>query len=321
MAKAAPARKVTPAPAPIAAPERKHIDLDITPSPEAGTGLTLHQQARSLVVVDKESHRNALEFVRAGKQLRRKIVEHWQRIKRNVDDLKKNLLDLERRDLEPVDLAIAEAERIALVFSQAEERRVREAEDADRRRREEQARTDRENQLAEQERKALELEADSPNLSNREQIFVEAIAARPVGVNQAVATAAADRAGYKDPAGASQRLLATPKIMDAIANKRAARELREQQAATRQQPLDVAPAGKFESQTARVAGMRTVTHYGCEEEIDLERFRAALLAGEIPIESVAPHMPTLNKAANDLKEAFEAAYPGCRLKKKTGLAG
>ena len=98
-------------PAPAPPPARPAVQLDIQPSPDAGEAITLRQQATQIVIVDKASHTRALEFTRGAKQLKRKIEDHWMRITRNVDDLKRNLLDLKRADLEPVEAALGEIGR------------------------------------------------------------------------------------------------------------------------------------------------------------------------------------------------------------------
>jgi len=79
------------APAP-ASPNPSALTIDVTPSQEARQALELRTRASSLVIIDKASHTRALEEIQAAKQIRRKIVDHWARTKRAVDDLKKNLL-------------------------------------------------------------------------------------------------------------------------------------------------------------------------------------------------------------------------------------
>lgn len=311
--------KPTSAP-PAVPPPARSLSIDLTPSPDAREGLAFRHDAAGLVVSDQATHRHALEFIRAGKQLKRKIEEHWSRITRSVDDLKRNLLDLKRQDLDPVESAIADAERAALTYSQAEDRRVRDENDRLRRESEERARHDRETLLADQEAAALRIERDSPNLSNRELIFVEAIAAHQVGVGQPFATAAAMRAGYKGPEAASQRLLATEKIMDAIADKRKAVEIRRQAAATKEQPLEVIEQKPVEKQTARVAGTRTTVNYSAEV-YDADKLLDAVIAGTAPREAVMPDQVYLNLQARQLHEKLELAYPGVKIIRKDGIAG
>lgn len=309
--------KTTPPPAPVAPPAPQTFKVDISPSPQAGQALSLRQQATSLRVVDRESHGDAKEFVRGAKALRRVIVEHWTPIKRSVDDLKRSMLALELKDLSPVDEVIRIVEPLVTGWEDQENRRVRAEEDRLRLVAREQAEADRKRQLEDQEQEALRLEADSPALSHREQVFVEAITT-VVGV-MGHATLAAEWAGYKNPEKAGSDLILREKIRTAIERKEAAIAIREQNEALRQQPV-VVQAPKVESQIAKVAGASTRKYYKCEIE-DREAFYAAVMSGRISLQYVLPNAPELNTAATDLKEKFEAAFPGCRLVVTSTIAG
>lgn len=305
----------------VAAPAPpKAISVDIAPSPDAGEAVSLHQQANMLEVVDKASHVEALEFLRGAKQLKRKIEDHWTRITRSVDDLKRNLLDLKRGDLAPVEAAIAVLDTRVVTFVNAEQRRIRDEEDRQRRENEERARQKLADDLARQEQEALDLEAQSPALSAREQAFADAFfALGPQGVPSfEQAGAIARRVGYKNPIDTATKLLATPKILDYLASKRAAAALREQAAATKRAPL-VVDAPVVESNLGKVAGTRMVTSYSCEV-VDLEELIGAIRRGGDP-KTVKPDNVYLNRQAEMLKEAFEGAYPGCRLVKRQTVAG
>lgn len=320
-------RTALPQPEPVtnAVATTRTINLDLASPPEASQALTLRDQAQALVkITDVASHRNALEFIRGAKQLRRKVEDHWKKIKGGINELKQRMLDLERQDLDPIDRAIALLETPAIQWKAADDRRIQDEEDTRRRLAEAQARTDRENALAEQERLAADAEARSADLSQRERIFVDFFyTSRGSVIGRALA--AIDRAGYKttdaNRHATAQRLLDMPKIQAAIEGKRQAEEIRQQAEAVKATPIDVQPIAPVQRESARVAGVSQVTNYSCSEDIDLEEFRKALLDGTIPIDSVEPHMPTLNRQARDLKELFEAAYPGCKLVKKTGLRG
>lgn len=311
MAKSKP---VPAAPAPPVVVPTTNVLIDMTPAPEAAQAIALRSQVTGMVVNDKPSHEAALTDIRRWKQLKRAIEDHWSKITRNVDELKRNLLDLKRKDLEPVDYVIDVATRLAQTYADNEARRVREETDRLRREAEQKAADDRARQLREQEERAAQLEADSPHLSNREQIFVEAL------VDGRTGPAAAQRAGYQDPAGASARLLASEKIQKAIGAKQEAIALRKQAEATRQQPLDVVQPQKVQSNVGKVAGIRNTTTWSAEV-IDLETMRRAYMAGELPLDALVPNQVFLNDQARQLHEAFDAAYPGCRHIKNTGLAG
>ena len=301
-------------PAPAPPPARPAVQLDIQPSPDAGEAITLRQQATQIVIVDKASHTRALEFTRGAKQLKRKIEDHWMRITRNVDDLKRNLLDLKRADLEPVEAALAQIDGRIVDYVNTEQRRQREEEDRQRRANEEQARRDRDAELARQEQEALDLEAQSPKLSMRERTFVDMVArgSEPLKV--------ARIAGYKNPSEAAEKLMATPKIVDAIATAKTAMEIREQADALARQPIS-APAPHVESKLGRAAGTRLVTSYSCEPDVDLDAlFEAAILNPDLR-RAFSANTVYLNQQARALRESFESVFPGCRLHKSTTVAG
>jgi len=295
-------------PAPAPPPARPAVQLDIQPSPDAGEAITLRQQATQIVIVDKASHTRALEFTRGAKQLKRKIEDHWMRITRNVDDLK-------RADLEPVEAALAQIDGRIVDYVNAEQRRQREEEDRQRRENEARARQDRERELADQEAEAARIEAQTETLSAREEVFVNAIV-----THHFLPSRAAERAGYKNPIPTSVKLLATPKIADAIASRKAAAEIRQQAEAVKQQPLAVT-APNVESNLGRAAGTRMVTSYSCEPDVDLDAlFQAAILNPDLR-RAFSANTVYLNQQARALRESFESVFPGCRLHKSTTVAG
>ena len=298
---------------PAAVPEPKRMTFDVSPSPEAIEGLTLRQEATLIVVKDQISHSYALQFIRDTKQLKRRIEDHWSRTTRLIDNLKKDLLNLKRDDLAPVEQAISIAESVALDYEARERRRAQEEQDRQRREAEQRAREDREAELARFEREALKAEQSSAALSAREQIFAQAV---EQGHGH---QAAAKLAGFAEPLKAAERLMSTPKIVKAIAAMQSAKEIRQQAAAKREQPLDVVTR-KVEANLGKAAGTSTRMYYSCKV-VDLTKFRAALLAGVIPIDSVAPDASKLNDQATALKELFEQAYPGCQLIKTPRIAG
>lgn len=298
----------TPAPTPSA------VRIDLSPSPEAKQSLELRQQASQLVVLDASSHSNALEFVRGAKQLLRKVEDHWKNITRNVDDLKRNLLTLKRKDTEPIEAAIAQATGTILTYENAERRRVQEESDRLRREQEEQQRQERERQLADAEAEAAAIEAQSPNLSAREQKFVDSIL---LGL---LPEKAFERAGYKPVLNGGNKLANTPKIQNAIATQQAAKVLREQTAAKREQPLEYVPPPVVETNLGRASGVSTRTTYSMEV-VDPQALIEAFKLNSVDRRALVPNEMFLNQQARDLKEAFESANPGCRLVKRQTIAG
>ena len=294
--------------------------IDVAPSPDAGQGLSLQTRATALVVVDRGSHEQALELIRGAKQLKRAIEDHWSKITRGVDELKRNLLGLKNKDLAPIEAALAVLTERALTYSNAEERRARAEEETRRRAAEELARVDREAALALQELEAARFEESSPQLSARERIFVDQFMTSHTLDTRLRAQQAAHWAKFADPAKAGARLIRTPKILEAIGVAQQALELRRQSAAVKQQPLNVVAPPKVDRQVGYVPGTSKRTTYAAEVT-DPVKFILAYLAGDIPTDAMVPNQVWLNKQAGDLKEKFEQAFPGVSLVKKETIAG
>lgn len=306
--------KPTPAPP---AKEQAALTIDLKPAPEAGQAATLLEQASRMIVRDKVTHTTALEFVRGAKQLKRAITDHWMRITRSIDDLKRNMLTLKNQDLEPVDTAIARAESVILTYENAERERVRLEEERQRRENERRERERREREQQQLEQQALEAESSSADLSDREVEFVRAYV-HGIG-SMGLGGVSATRAGYKNADAQAARLLSTDKILKAIKGLRESIELRDAMRVAKQAPVNVS-APKVESNLGKAAGVRTTVHYG-GECLDFDALFEAVAAGRAPRSVLMVNGPELNAEARALKESFEQAFPGCRLIKKQGLAG
>jgi len=132
--------------APPATPTVRTVQFEVAPSPDAREGLTLAQQATALKITNRETHADALEFARGLKQLKRKIEDHWSRITRTVDDLKRNLLTLKREDLDPVERALEIVTSAEVAFRNERDRLERIEQDRLRREAEEKAAAERQRQ-------------------------------------------------------------------------------------------------------------------------------------------------------------------------------
>jgi len=313
MARQATARAITPPPE-EAPPQR--LEINLQPAPDASKALALREQARALVVQDRDSHAAALEFLRGVKALKRTIEEHWSRITRGVDDLKRNMLTLKARDLEAVEDAVKYANDTILTYETSEKRRAQEEQDRLRRQSEEQARKDREAELARLEREALKAEQTSENLSEREQAFVDAYIH---GIGAAgLPEVAAKRAGYKDAAAQAERLMKTSKILKAIEAKRRAIEIREQAASVAEKPLEV-KTQDVRPQFGKVAGTRTVTTWKAEC-FDVDALIDAVLRGVAPRSLLMFNQVAGNELARSIHEEVDR-IPGLRHIKTETKAG
>ncbi len=309
-----PAPVVTPAPAQV-------VNVNLQPAPEAGKALSVRQQALAMVVDSRESQSYALEFAKGCKVLKRGIEQHWKEITSNVDNLKRSLLNMKNRDLQPVEDALAHLEKITITYENLEAERVRQVNRENERIAQEQARVRREQELADAEAEALRMEEQSDDLSPREKAFVAVVVmakARGTWSPNAAANAA-KTAGYKgDAAKAAGKLLATHKVNVAIAAAEAAAAIREQAAAVKSAPLEVVLAPVEQAQTGKAAGMSMRTTYSCEV-VDVEALLQGVIDGTVPREALMPNESFLNIKAREAKELF--SFPGCRLVKKQGLAG
>lgn len=289
------------------------VHISLTPSPEAAQAISLTQRASGLVVVDRASHETCLTFIKGAKQLQRTIEEHYAKIKQPLNAARSTVLDMEKQHLAPVIAAIAQATKLATDWTTAEQRRVRDEEERQRVENERIARETRQRELDAQEAAALKIEANSPDLSAREETFVHKFVLTSDGIISARA------AGYKDAAKMAERLLALPKILAAITAKRQADMIRQQAEATKAAPLHV-EAPQVESQVGSVAGMAQKSYYSCGE-VDLMGLARDVVAGKVPLTAIQPNTVHLNEQARSLKALFEQVYPSCKLKVTKGLAG
>lgn len=289
------------------------VHISLTPSPEAAQAISLTQRASGLVVVDRASHETCLTFIKGAKQLQRTIEEHYAKIKQPLNAARSTVLDMERQHLAPVIAAIAAATKLAIEWKAADDRRVNEEAERQRIENERIAREDRQRELDAQEAAALKIEANSPDLSAREETFVAEFVRTNYGLD------AARAAGYKDAAKMAERLLALPKILAAITAKRQADMIRQQAEATKAAPLHV-EAPQVESQVGSVAGVAQKTYYGVGA-VDVLALAKAVIAGTVPLAAIQPNTVFLNEQARSLKQLFPQSYPGCELKVTKGLAG
>jgi hypothetical protein len=311
-------------------PPATTANLDISRAPERGQALELANQLRAIVVTDKASHARALEMIRAGKEIKRKMTSHWQRITRSIDDLKRTMFGFRDDDIGPLDLGLVAAEGVVLRYENAEKERVRRREEEDRLARERKALEDRNRELEAAEDRALELEQQSEGLSARELWFVEKVysngleLANPTATDLRAMIRIATDAGYKKNVDVEvARLLRSKKILVAIEAKKDAAAIREQAEAKRQQPIHVVDTPPVEAQVAQGRGLPTTRTYYSAEVFDANQLREAFLNGKVDPQALIPNEVYLNAQARAAKSAeiFERAFPGVRLKSRQGLAG
>lgn len=124
-------------------------------------------------------------------------------------------------------------------YVDAEKRRAAAKQEEERQARELEARQKQEAEAAELEQQAIDLEAQRPDLSEREEEFVEMMVNGNVHTARNQPVTCAQVAGYKDPVKSAERLMKTPKIQAAIQQRQDANRLREQATAVKKAPVDV----------------------------------------------------------------------------------
>jgi hypothetical protein len=194
-----------------------------------------------------------------------------------------------------------------------ERRRVALENERIRQEQERQAQAQRDRELADLENQALRAEAASPDLSEREQRFVDYY-------NGSNAPAAARQAGFRgNHDEAAWRLLGSAKVIAAIEARRQAEAIRAQAKAVKQAPLERSTVTPVKEQVAS----RAVTTYSAEV-VDEDVFMAAVLDPMtrarlgIPSDIATYKQTKLTECAKALQENIER-WPGVRLKKTTGV--
>jgi len=308
-----------------AAPKPEPMAIELK-AKHLAAAIAFRDRATTIVISDLKSDEGALATIKEGKNGRKQTVADWQIPKRKVSTVLDALRDLEKKELAAWDAGLDVLEKRHVEYKRIDDARVAEAERVERERLAAIARADRERELQEQEDAAAKLEAASDDLSARELWFVTKVVERDLDIGRGMQSdrtkleGVCREAGYKDPAKTVEKLIGAPKIVHAIASSRASRAIREQADALREEPITVA-APKVERAVGKAAGTRNTKNYSCGGVFDLEKFRAAYLAGDIPAEAMTPDLKFLNRMAEGLKEGFEQAYPGARLKIDEGVAG
>ena len=124
-------------------------------------------------------------------------------------------------------------------------------------------------------------------------------------------------AGYRDAAVQAPKLIASSKIISAIAGKREAEELRKQATATAQKALDPVHIEEVRADLGR-AGTDVKTKSA--KITDAVAFRKAVLAGNlgIPIDTLVPDQTRLNQCARVFGKLINS-WPGIEFEEKTGV--
>jgi hypothetical protein len=251
-------------------------------------------------------------YVRQNTEAKKEVEEHWQ-ITAYVHKFHRRLTAHRDRAVKVREEIAEIGNRLHNVYLRDEQERVWQENKRLQREEEDRARKQRETELAELERIAVEREASSPQLSEREQLFVTFYYATGNARN------AAQRAGYKDADVQSMRLVKSAKIQQAITAREEADAARRQAEAKRAMPIitDDVPEVKAAVDT----GDRTTRS---ADLFDEAAFIAAVLDGTSPVPKADLQLlltvrPTaLNGYARQMGTAINA-WPGVRLKSTTRI--
>lgn len=202
-------------------------------------------------------------------------------------------------------------------YVEQERRRVAQEQERLRLEAERRAREDRERDLQQLEQQRLEAEAAAPDLSEREEAFVDAMTSAVSGW-RGDATRCAQMAGFKEPVKAGARLLNMPKIQQAIQARRDALAARDQAAALRDQPLDIGPVEEVKPNVQKGSGYDRTSWTGeiLDGQATLEAFRSGKFG--IPADLFEVNQTKLNEYARSLQTRLDL-WPGVRAKKKTSI--
>lgn len=280
-----------------------------------GTARELEMAAQSTLVKARELQPPATaedderiqRFIREANADRKRIEDHWS-ITTVFHQVHRNLTAARGRGVKFLEDAAARAQRLHNDYVEEARRKAAAEQERIRREAEEKARQEREAEAARIEAAALEQEAAMPDLSEREEMFVDLVFGMTPHIE------AARRSGYKDPVTMADRLMKTRKIVEAIQARRDAHALRQQAAARREQPLDV----RVETVKADVikTGTDRTTHSA--EILDEARLIEACIAGGygIPHDILTVKPAKVNEYARALQERINR-WPGVKHVKTT----
>jgi hypothetical protein len=269
------------------------------------------EQAKLLKLPTNPDEDEAIQrFVKQTSVDKREVEEHW-RITSLVSQFHRRMTARRSKATDALEEANRIGNRLHNSYTEAEKRKAAEAQERLRREAEEKARRDREAEIARMEAEAIKREESSPDLSEREQVFVDQVA------NHGDGQRAARMAGYKDPGASASRLLASAKIQKAIKAKRDAIAIRTQLAARKEEPLEVEEVPEIKPNVTRAGAAYDRTTHSAEI-LDEQALIAACISGKygIPTDILTVKPAKVNEYARALQQRIEL-WPGVRYKRET----
>lgn len=279
---------------------------------EAKHNLVQMESRRNILPTNGDEDFALVEEVRRINSHRKELLAHWE-ITAVISRVHKTLTGIRGRGDSADETAAQIGNGLHQRYKDAETLRARQEEERLRLEAEERQRQERQKQQDELERQALKAEAASPDLSPREQKFVDAITSNVTGW-KGNPTRAAEVAQYKDAQAQGAKLMALPKILRAIEAVENAARLRQQAAAVKAAPVEIehvavkadVAKGDVETWSAEVTDVA----------LFLESYRSGRYG--LAFDVVEPAMPKLNDLARSMHENMDR-IPGLRAKKKTSV--
>lgn len=253
------------------------------------------------------------QFARNVTSEKRGAEAHWK-ITATVAGFHKRLTGRRAIATGALDEASKIANELHNRYVDQERRRAAEAQEKIRREAEEKAREDRARELAAAEAEAVKREEASPDLSDREEAFVNLYCTGAPSM-RGNAQRCAQAAGYKDPLKTAVRLTSLGKIQKAIQAREQAAAIREQAAARLAEPLEV-DVPTIEADVTTKGNRSTPS----AEILDEQALIAAVIAGKhgIPSDILTVKPARLNDYARSLGNRIEL-WPGVRFKSTTRI--
>lgn len=249
-------------------------------------------------------------FIKTTNAEKKAVEAHWS-ICQTFSQVHRRLTARRAVSTDALDAAAATVQRLHNGYVEMERRRVAEEQERIRQAAEQKAREDRELEAMRLENAAIEREAASADMSEREQHFVALVFAGTQPIH------AARTAGFKNPEQQAARLMTLSKIIDAIKAKQDAEAIRQQAAATREKPLDV----QVETVRPNIGkpgggGFDRSTHAGVVTNERL--FIEAVVGGQhgIPLDCLQVNEAKVNEYARSLRERLNL-WPGVKYVKNT----
>lgn len=269
------------------------------------------QAARTATVPTTEADDLALQEVLLRTRAELKAVEeHAEPFTGALFKMHRMVTQARAEVTKPLEQSAGILQGLHNVYTAEQRRLAREMEERAMRKAEEEARRRQQEELAELERRAVEREEASADLSERERVFVGQM------VNTGNGVQAATLAGFKDPLKTAARLMSLGKITSAIHAQKDAEAIRKQALAVSQEPvIPFVNTPAVRPNITKASGARERTTWSAEIT-DLTALHEAALRGEVPPDVLMVDVQRVNRYATELRDLIDA-WPGVRSRKTT----